>query len=167
MDQIWHRPNLVGPNMAPTKFGWTKNGSDQIWVWTKYGLDQIWARPNMLDQIWSDQKWPTKSVSTKSGLTPYAHFGIYLKQCDMNVLSTAMSFLDKFSSIRSCSKDVESCFWSFSHEKVFRDFLYLELNFPSASFLHPPALLLPSSLMLLVLKSWEEKKYLDSIFKFG
>ena len=70
MDQIWHRPNLVGPNMAPTKFGWTKNGSDQIWVWTKYGLDQIWARPNMLDQIWSDQKWPTKSVSTKSGLTP-------------------------------------------------------------------------------------------------
>ena len=71
MDQIWHRPNLVGPNMAPTKFGWTKNGSDQIWVWTKYGLDQIWARPNMLDQIWSDQKWPTKSVSTKSGLTPF------------------------------------------------------------------------------------------------
>ena len=70
MDQIWHRPNLVGPNMAPTKFGWTKNGPDQIWVWTKYGLDQIWARPNMLDQIWSDQKWPTKSVSTKSGLTP-------------------------------------------------------------------------------------------------
>ena len=71
MDQIWHRPNLVGPNMAPTKFGWTKNGPDQIWVWTKYGLDQIWARPNMLDQIWSDQKWPTKSVSTKSGLTPF------------------------------------------------------------------------------------------------
>ena len=71
MDQIWHRPNLVGPNMAPTKFGWTKNGSDQIWVWNKYGLDQIWARPNMLDQIWSDQKWPTKSVSTKSGLTPH------------------------------------------------------------------------------------------------
>ena len=70
MDQIWHRPNLVGPNMAPTKFGWTKNGPDQIWFWTKYGLDQIWARPNMLDQIWSDQKWPTKSVSTKSGLTP-------------------------------------------------------------------------------------------------
>ena len=59
MDQIWHRPNLVGPNMAPTKFGWTKNGSDQIWVWNKYGLDQIWARPKManqkcLDQIWLD-----------------------------------------------------------------------------------------------------------------
>ena len=84
MDQIWHRPNLVGPNMAPTKFGWTKNGSDQIWVWTKYGLDQIWARPNMLDQIWSDQKWPTKSVSTKSGLTPediqyHLYQGFYLK----------------------------------------------------------------------------------------
>ena len=79
MDQIWHRPNLVGPNMAPTKFGWTKNGSDQIWVWNKYGLDQIWARPNMLDQIWSDQKWPTKSVSTKSGLTPKQTDAIILK----------------------------------------------------------------------------------------
>ena len=66
MDQIWHRPNLVGPNMAPTKFGWTKNGPDQIWVWTKYGLG-----PNMgWTKYGPDQKWPTKSVSTKFGLTP-------------------------------------------------------------------------------------------------
>ena len=80
MDQIWHGPNLAGPNMALTKFGRTKYGSDQIW------LDQIWDGPNIvLDQIWvgpkmgrtkcagpnlADQKWPTKSVSTKSGLTP-------------------------------------------------------------------------------------------------
>ena len=85
MDQIWHRPNLVGPNMAPTKFGWTKNGSDQIWVWTKYGLDQIWARPNMLDQIWSDQKWPTKSVSTKSGLTPVWRHWIWLDSVGDNI----------------------------------------------------------------------------------
>ena len=33
--------------MAPTKSGWTKYGTDQIW------LDQKWLRPNMgLEQIW-------------------------------------------------------------------------------------------------------------------
>ena len=31
LDQVRHRPNLVGPNMAPTK----------------YWLDQIWVGPNM------------------------------------------------------------------------------------------------------------------------
>ena len=42
LDQIWHRPNLVGPKMAPTKYGfgpnmgWTKYGPDQI-CWTKFG----------------------------------------------------------------------------------------------------------------------------------
>ena len=76
----WNPEILDGPNMARTKFGWTKYGTDQIW------LDQMWDGPNMVpDQIWvgpkmgrtkcagpnlADQKWPTKSVSTKSVLTP-------------------------------------------------------------------------------------------------
>ena len=65
--------------MAPTKSGWTKYGTDQIWLDQKWpgpnmGLDQIWVGPNMgptkyagpnlvrpkmadqkcLDQIWLD-----------------------------------------------------------------------------------------------------------------
>ena len=42
--------------MAPTKSGWTKYGTDQIW------LDQKWLRPNMgLDQIWvGPNMGPTK-----------------------------------------------------------------------------------------------------------
>ena len=42
--------------MAPTKSGWTKYGTDQIW------LDQKWPRPNMgLDQIWvGPNMGPTK-----------------------------------------------------------------------------------------------------------
>ena len=62
---------LDGPNMAPTKSGWTKYGTDQIW------LDQKWPQ---LDQIWSDQKWLTKSVSTKSGLTPLLQKSTFLDQ---------------------------------------------------------------------------------------
>ena len=47
-------------------FSRTKYGTDQIWldqIWdgpnmvpTKYGPDQKWVRPNMLEQIRSDQK---------------------------------------------------------------------------------------------------------------
>ena len=55
-------PNLAGPNMGWTKFGQTKNGLDQKWV-DQIWPDQIWVGPNM-----ADQKWPTKSVSTKSGV---------------------------------------------------------------------------------------------------
>ena len=42
--------------MAPTKSGWTKYGTDQIW------LDQKWLRPNMgLEQIWvGPNMGPTK-----------------------------------------------------------------------------------------------------------
>ena len=42
--------------MAPTKSGWTKYGTDQIW------LDQKWLRPNMgLDQVWvGPNMGPTK-----------------------------------------------------------------------------------------------------------
>ena len=70
MDQIWVGPNLVGPKM-----GWTKNRSDQIW------LDQIWVGPNM-----ADQKWPTKSVSTKSGLTPF--YQLYMQETgNLNITS--------------------------------------------------------------------------------
>ena len=50
MDQIWHRPKLVGPNTAPTKFGWTKYGPDQIWVGPNMGSTK-YAGPNNKNYI--------------------------------------------------------------------------------------------------------------------
>ena len=61
LDQIWHRPNLVGPKMAPTKYGfgpnmgWTKYGPDQI-CWTKFGPTKNGrpkvSRPNLAWHRW-------------------------------------------------------------------------------------------------------------------
>ena len=80
--------------MAPTKSGWTKYGTDQIWLDQKWlrpnmGLEQIWVGPNMgptkyagpnlvrpkmadqkcLDQIWLDTK-TVKSQSVMAFLNP-------------------------------------------------------------------------------------------------
>ena len=63
LDQIWHRPNLVGPKMAPTKYGfgpnmgWTKYGPDQI-CWTKFGPTKN-GRPKV---SWPNLAWHRISI---------------------------------------------------------------------------------------------------------
>ena len=72
LDQIWHRPNLVGPKMAPTKYGfgpnmgWTKYGPDQI-CWTKFGPTKNGrpkvSRPNLAWHLfWG---WSSASIIKK------------------------------------------------------------------------------------------------------